>query len=74
MGYQDWKKAMADEEKEKVSEKEDNKAEKAHLKSVKNFNEERDREILEMLESFREMAADGHLSDLCLIGKIRGLQ
>lgn len=48
---------------------------KAKLRAVdgvKDLHEERSKALVEKLESFIEMAKEGHLSDLVLIGKIRG--
>lgn len=41
--------------------------------SIKSLTEERDKEILAKLEQFQEMAKEGHLSDIIIIGKVRGV-
>lgn len=45
---------------------------KKPLAAVKSLTEERDKEIEEKLQEFLKMAKDGHISDLVLIGKVRG--
>ena len=48
------------------------KEEKPVMAAVKSMTEERDKALIELLEGFIEMAKEGHLSDIALIGKIRG--
>jgi hypothetical protein len=38
----------------------------------KNLDEERKSQLLSKLEKFSELAREGHISDLILIGKIKG--
>lgn len=42
------------------------------LAAVKNLTEERDKIIVAKLEEFLALAKAGHLSDLAIIGKVRG--
>jgi len=42
------------------------------IASVKNLTADRDKVLVEKLESFVELAKEGHLSDIAIIGKVRG--
>lgn len=42
------------------------------MEVVKNLTEERDKVLVEKLEVFLGLAKEGHLSDVAIIGKVRG--
>ena len=47
-------------------------AKKPRMAAVKSLTEDRDNRIIEVLEGFIQLAKDGHISDLAVIGKVRG--
>lgn len=47
-------------------------ATKMRVAEVKNLNAERNSELVKVLEEWTKLAKEGHLSDVALIGKLRG--
>jgi len=46
--------------------------EKPNIAAVQSLTAERDKELVAKLEEYVQLAKDGHLSDIAIIGKVRG--
>lgn len=63
MGFKEWRGKMSEAEKEETP---------PPLANVKSINAERDQAFIDILEEMLKMAKNGEISELCILGKVRG--